>query len=107
MWWWCQNMVIYERTFFFFICVLLLLTGKTHERQALIDSILSSNPDLADRETRGIVKSNRRDCFDKEWIRLLGERPLYVFDYKPNVLYTAIDPSGISTKLSLLVTRLI
>jgi hypothetical protein len=67
---------------------------KTHERQALIDSILSSNPDLADRETRGIVKSSRRDCYEKDWVRLFGERAPYVFEYRPNVLFMAIDPSG-------------
>lgn len=39
---------------------------KTIERQALISTILESVPELADRETRGVVKSNRRNCFDKD-----------------------------------------
>ena len=67
---------------------------KPVERQALINKILSSNPDLADRETRGIVKTSKRNLFEKTWIAKLKERPLYVFEYSPSVIYVAIDPAG-------------
>ena len=67
---------------------------KPVERQALINTLLQSNPDLADRETRGVVKSARRDVFEKQWIKALGERAPYVWEYNPNVLFMAIDPAG-------------
>lgn len=41
-----------------------------------------------------MVRSNRRSCFEAEWIKQLGIRSLYEFDHKPSVLYVAIDPSG-------------
>jgi len=49
---------------------------------------------MADRETRGVVKSSRRDLFEKAWIQALADRDPYVFVYKPNVVYLAIDPAG-------------
>ncbi len=41
---------------------------KSVERQELVQSILGQNRDLADRETRGVVKSGRREVFEKPWI---------------------------------------
>jgi hypothetical protein len=67
---------------------------KPVERQALINTILASNPDLADRETRGIVKSSRRELFDKQWVHRLRERAAHVFEHTPNVVFLAIDPAG-------------
>ncbi len=72
-------------------------TGKTVERQELVNTILATNPDLADRESRGIVKSSRRHLFDKLWVLALGKRPFYTFDYRPSVLWMAIDPAGYIT----------
>jgi hypothetical protein len=67
---------------------------KPVERQALINTILANNPDLADRETRGVVKSSRRDMFEKAWVKKLADRPLYSFELKPSVIFIAIDPAG-------------
>jgi hypothetical protein len=64
------------------------------ERQALINSILAANPDLADREIRGVVKSSRRELFEKSWVKALGERALYEWEFKPSVLWIGIDPAG-------------
>ena len=73
------------------MCVII---GKTHERQALIDAILSSDVDLANRETRGIIKTNKSECFEKKWLEELGKRVPYVWEYNPSVIYVGIDPSG-------------
>lgn len=67
---------------------------KPVERQALINKILQSSPDLADRETRGVVKSSRRDWFEKAWIQSLRDRNPYVFEHNPHVLFMAVDPAG-------------
>lgn len=67
---------------------------KSIERQHLVNTLLASNPDLADRETRGVVKSARRDLFEKQWIRALTARAPYSFSFKPDVIFMAIDPAG-------------
>ena len=67
---------------------------KTFERQALIDAILATSADLANTETRGVVKSSKRDLFEKSWIKHFSERPPHTFLYNPSVLWVGIDPSG-------------
>jgi hypothetical protein len=71
-----------------------LPSWKTVERNALTHKILAANPDTADRELRGIVKSSRRPLFDKPWIKALRERPAYRFERRPDCVFMAIDPSG-------------
>lgn len=67
---------------------------KPIERQALISTILASNPDLADREQRGMVKSSRRYIYESAWVKAFAARPPYKFDYDPSVIWTAIDSAG-------------
>ena len=67
---------------------------KPVERQLLINQLLSSNPDLANRETRGVVQSSKRPVFDQEHIAALGRAAMYSFNYSPSVLWLAIDPAG-------------
>lgn len=57
---------------------------------------MSTNPSLRDRETRGIVKSERRFILTEREILALKERAPFEFSdgRRPDVLYTAIDPSG-------------
>ena len=38
---------------------------KAHERQAMIDSIIRNNPDLVDRELRGVVRQSTA-VFDEQ-----------------------------------------
>lgn len=49
---------------------------------------------MRDRETRGVVASTKRFIVSEDQILSLKNRPLYEFPTKPDVLYTAIDPSG-------------
>lgn len=41
-----------------------------------------------------MVKSSRRELFEKNWIKCLRERKPYKFDHNPDVLFVAIDPAG-------------
>jgi hypothetical protein len=67
---------------------------KPVERQALISKILASEPDLADREIRGVVKSSATRLFERQWILALQDRAPYVFEHSPSVIWTSIDPHG-------------
>jgi hypothetical protein len=64
------------------------------ERQALVQSVLSSNLALANREIRGVVERSSRNLFERTWIAELGKRAPHDFQYQPNVLWMAIDPAG-------------
>jgi hypothetical protein len=67
---------------------------KPSENQDKVAAILASDANLADRETRGVVTSNRIYLFDKSWINALYARPLYEFGLTPSLVWIAIDPSG-------------
>jgi hypothetical protein len=64
------------------------------ERQALVQSVLSNNLALANREIRGVVERSSRNLFERTWIAELGRRAPHDFQYQPNVLWMAIDPAG-------------
>ena len=68
---------------------------KPPERTAKVDAVMASNPTLRDRETRGVVSSTMRFLIDKLIIQEFQKREPGVFaDGRPNVLFSAIDPSG-------------
>jgi len=67
---------------------------KTTERQALIDAILATDAQLADTETRGVIKSSKREIFEKGWLAQLAARPLFEWENDPHVLWMGIDPAG-------------
>lgn len=56
---------------------------------------MASNPQMRDRETRGVVVSDIRLILHELQILALRNRELGEFaSGKPDCLYTAIDPSG-------------
>ena len=68
---------------------------KPPERTAKVDAIMAVNPELRDRETRGVSGSQTRYILDEQTVAALRERGAYRFsEQNPQVLYSAIDPSG-------------
>lgn len=68
---------------------------KPPERMAKTDAILSTNPAMRDAESRGVVMSSTRHVLQEAQIKRFKEREPFDFpEGRPDVLYTAIDPSG-------------
>lgn len=67
---------------------------KTAERQALVQSILASNPALANREAAGIINKSERYLFDRIFLDKLQKKTTYHWRFNPSVLFCAIDPAG-------------
>lgn len=66
---------------------------KSMADQSKIEKMIKDQA-LLDRETRGIINTNKDFLFKKPWIRALLTRPAYQFQFNCQVLHTAIDPAG-------------
>lgn len=56
---------------------------------------MSTNPELRDRETRGVNNSSRRYILSEETLNAFRDRAKHEFPAnQPDILFTAIDPSG-------------
>ena len=68
---------------------------KPPERTAKVDAIMSARPEMRDRETRGVDTSSQHFVCSEEEVDKLRARERQVFPVgQPDVLFTAIDPSG-------------
>lgn len=68
---------------------------KSPDGMAKCDAIMSCNPAMRERELHGTVTSDKKFIIDKDDIDKFKVRPRHVFECgTPDVLYTAIDPSG-------------
>lgn len=69
---------------------------KSRGRTAKVDSIMSCNPTLRDRETRGVITSGKLYFVSRTLVDALRIRPPFMLSDHTycDVLYTAIDPSG-------------
>lgn len=71
---------------------------KPAERQAILSTIMAAEPQLADRELRGVINSSSNRIFDKSWVMQFFNRPHYTFEHKPSIVWIGIDPSGGGTQ---------
>jgi hypothetical protein len=71
-----------------------LPSWKTQSRQAMIQMVLASDPELCARETRGLVMSTKLFVLDRIWIKKFMEREPYALKENAQVLHMGIDPSG-------------
>lgn len=67
---------------------------KSEERHEMTQKMLAHKKEVADRETRGLIKSARRCMFAREWVKAFRLRAPYKLELVPPVIFVAIDPSG-------------
>jgi hypothetical protein len=66
-------------------------------RMGKVDAIMAGNPEMRDRELRGVIKSSKRFFLTEEQVEAMRAKPMHSFTEHgrtPDVLFTAIDPSG-------------